>query len=258
MNYDLYPSLEAIDYHSYFKEQICYFYFHLSRKDADIPIIGLQNEFVQVLKIIKKTARVDDSYLVYLDLFYRMVGQTRDILKGKGEHLLSYMLLVGFYEVYPVLAIYVLHRFVQPITSLCVENPHGNESTPYHSCFGSWRDMKYLCEYIATTCDYGEDHPLIDEAISMMNNQLKRDFVHFTSGSKTIISFVAKWIPRENKKFHWIFNRLALDWCQRFMPYILSNAGAKDSDSYLCATSKYKSIYFSLKYSGENRVFRSK
>ena len=71
-----------------------------------------------------------------MNYLYKLIAQTRDIIKGKGEYNLSYMLLSEWLllgdeyipDIYKVLDLFV-----------DIENEH-----PY----GSWKDLKYFCHYI--------------------------------------------------------------------------------------------------------------
>ena len=221
------------DYDTYFREQIVYFYFNLTRKEDTAIILKLGGQFRQVLQLLKKQLHNNlDSGYQYLDLLYRMVAETRDIFGGKGEHDLSYCLLMNLYEVYPTLAIFLLHRFVQPIECSDCES------------FGSWRDMKYFCDFLTLYSNKNENHPLIDICIKLINNQLAKD-LHSWKFSKNAfsrdhISYVSKWIPRENKKFDWLFMKLAVHWSNEHKPYLLNTTNV---DSYLKALNKVKKSY---------------
>jgi hypothetical protein len=127
-----FPTLKTFDFHQFFQDQIVFFYFNLFKKNTSI-IGELSKKLSDVLQLLKKNIQKDPLFIEYLIIFYRMIGHTRDIYFGKGEHDISYMLLMVFYDIYPGLAIYAMHRFVQPVDCLNI---------PY----GSWRDIKYLCE----------------------------------------------------------------------------------------------------------------
>jgi hypothetical protein len=94
--------------------------------------------------------------------------------------------------------------------------------------FGCWKDIKYLCYFLRSR---SHNHPLIDVAISIMNKQLYRDFTIVSicnrkCGShdfRNILSFVAKWVPRENTKFEWIFEKSAIQWAEMVTPYFFKN-----------------------------------
>ena len=218
MNFDIddenqFPILKKVDFHQFFKEQIIFFYFNLFKKNTWINV-ELSKKLSDVLHLLKKNIQKDPGFIEYLVLFYRMIGHIRDIYFGKGEHDISYMLLMVFYDVYPILAIYAMHRFVQPNDILNI---------PY----GSWRDIKYLCDYIRKNSPKKENHELIQYCIELMNSQFKTDYetwrfsIH--ARSRNHISNVSKWIPREYKKFHWLFNMLVLDWTKTNKPFLLNN-----------------------------------
>jgi len=231
-----FPIIKKIDFHQYFKEQIVFFYFNLFKKNALI-IIELSKKLSDVLHLLKKNIQKDPVFIEYLIIFYRMIGHTRDIYFGKGEHDISYMLLMVFFDNFPVLAIYAMHRFVQPVDNLNI---------PY----GSWRDIKYLCDYIRKNSPKKENHGLIQYCIDLMNSQLKKDYeiwrFSIYSRSRNHISNVSKWIPREHKKFHWLFNMLVLDWIKKNKPFLLNNNNNNRSyneASYSKAILKAKRLY---------------
>ena len=241
-----FPELPAIDHHAHIRGQLVCLSFRLCRTCF---LDGLRSTVVQVLRDIQSRMREDFvGFSPYLDLFYRMVGQTRDIFGGKGEKSVSYVMLLGLYELYPVLAIYALHRFVLPLRKKEVEKSRdtyvgafGSWRDTYVGAFGSWRDIKYFCEYVMEAGGKGKDHPLIEIGVSILNTQLGKDVENMRHRCHwSRLSYVAKWIPRENKHFHWLFENLALDWCCRHTPYILATIG---EDSYIRAMTKYKRNY---------------
>ena len=278
-----FPCLGTIDLHTYFQEQIVYFFFNLTKKDKQIHEKGgimddLSKQLVQVLQLLKKQIHikqqnekndsglhinVGNDWVPYLELFYRMIGQTRDIFSGKGEHELSYMLILSFYEVFPTLAIYALHRFVLPLAEEYDNSFDMRRTSPELSrspsltlrfapniVYGSWRDMKYLCDYVRTHSSRGENHELIHICVHLMNTQLKKDIemwkFSIRARSREHISNVAKWIPREHKQFDWLYDRLVVHWANTYIPYVLKTATNNDgslSSSYDRAFSKCKRIY---------------
>jgi hypothetical protein len=94
------------------------------------------------------------------DLFYKMIGHTRDIIDGKGEYALSYMQIFVWNSFFPELAKYALLMFV---TSTSGDHP-----------FGSWKDIKYFCNYCKQKYMSVTD-PLMQYAFSLINAQLSED-----------------------------------------------------------------------------------
>ena len=138
----------------------------------------------------------------YLSILYRMIGHTRDIVDGKGEYTLSYMMVYTWNKFFPSLAQFALRCFV----SLDKKDVHQ---------YGSWKDLKYFCEYCKSQGDNIES-PLIKFALSLINEQIKRDFASFLSNSNDI-SLTAKWAPREKSSFGWLYEALATDYFSEFL-----------------------------------------
>ena len=138
----------------------------------------------------------------YLSILYRMVGHTRDIIDGKGEYTLTYMMIHKWFNFYPELAKFALKCLVDL----------GDKSV--HQ-YGSWKDIKYFCDYCK---EKGEstDHPLIQYAIKLTNEQLSKDFTSLMSNSSDI-SLSAKWAPREKSSFRWLYEALATDYYSQYM-----------------------------------------
>ena len=188
------------------QEKIIQFSFQVTRTDED----GLNKlSFIlrDILTFIKN--KVQSSSLPerevakgYLSILYRMIGHTRDIIDGKGEYTLSYMMIYNWYEFYPELSKFALKCLVE----LGDKNVHQ---------YGSWKDIKYFCEYCKTQGENIE-HPLIKYAIKITNEQLSKDFTDLLSNSNGI-SLVAKWIPREKSSFSWLYKELATDYYSQYM-----------------------------------------
>ena len=131
--------------------------------------------------LLKKKDKKLMSYL------YKLIAQTRDIIKGKGEYSLSFMLLGEWLllgdeyipDIYNALDLFV-----------DIENEH-----PY----GSWKDLKYFCHYMCKEKSYvTPDHDIIDYCCEKIANQL---FIDNDNNKPTLC---AKWAPREKSKFGWM------------------------------------------------------
>ena len=150
-------------------------------------------------------------------LLYRLIAHTRDITGGLGERDLTYAMICVWYRYHPVLAIKAL-RFI--VTSVGI---------------GSWADIKYICGYVTRTKDSNADK-IIDSAIGLMNFQLNADRVAWNNAlanylkikhaspntlvprpcGRDVMSFAAKWAPREKSRFGWVFERMILQWVRMF------------------------------------------
>jgi hypothetical protein len=114
LDLESFPVLENLDtyYNNYYREQICLFYFNLTRKSSPSEIQKLSTTLAELLSSIKSRIKSQGTkeYLPYLILLYKMIGETRDCFNGKGEHDLTYMMIYTWYKSYPVFAIYALHK----------------------------------------------------------------------------------------------------------------------------------------------------
>jgi hypothetical protein len=158
---------------------------------------------------------------VYLSVLYKMIGHTRDIINGKGEYNLTYMMIYTWYFHYQELSFFAINCLVELSNDL-------------HQ-YGSWKDIKYFCKFCKNK-GLSIDHPLIQYSVKLMNNKLKTDYDNFLS-NKSNISLLAKWIPREKSTFSWMYNELAT---QYFQHYIKT---AKTKSSYEKAILKCKTNY---------------
>lgn len=172
-------------------------FFNLSRKTDSLELSKTKELFSSLLTNYK-----DDGPKI--ELFFKLVLYTRDIRIGKGEQLLSYMMLFEFYKIFPDKALDLLNLFV------------------HH--YGSWRDIPYLCDYISKTY-LSKDHSFIIKAVNIMNDQLYKDM---KKSEKGYISTAAKWVPREGSKLSWLFDLLMENWTKRYCPYIFSTVKTPD------------------------------
>ena len=168
----------------------------------------------------------------YLSILYRMIGHTRDIVDGKGEYTLSYMMVYTWNKIYPSLAQFALRCFF----TLDKKDVHQ---------YGSWKDFKYFCEYCKSQGD-NINSPLIIYAIGLINEQLRKDYANMISNSSEI-SLAAKWVPREKASFGWLYESLATDY---FSQYLVT---AKNHTNIIKAILKCKTEYRKV-LSGLNRL----
>ena len=179
------------------QELIVQLNFQLVRDTNEDKVIDLENVQRDILDGLMdqleqgNISLVDFQELIVLN--YKLVAYTRDIICGKGEYTLAYMLVNVWFEYFPELAKFMLKSFV-----VFDEKKHP---------LGSWKDLKYFCNY-CVECGYKRDYPMIKYAYGLIIEQLKNDVLKTRNED---LSLVAKWIPREkSKRFGWIFNELAV------------------------------------------------
>jgi hypothetical protein len=195
------------------QEKILQFSFQLTRTNED-GIKNLEKILRHLLKTLKNILEKSESQtekkmaLGYLSILYRMIGHTRDIIDGKGECTLTYMMIYTWGQFYPELAKFALRCLVYM------------DDTNAHQ-YGSWKDIKYFCSYykneLCETYYEKSEHPLIDCAVSLINEQLKMDQsnLHICPQALTLVS---KWIPREkSNKFGWMYETLATNYFAHYI-----------------------------------------
>ena len=129
------------------EEMITQFHFQLNRT-TDTK--NLEDKYQELLKKIFTEKGVDKQQIKYqtkyIKIIYKLIGYTRDIIAGKGEYNLTYMLISGLYkfsqstncpEIYKLK---ILAMSTNALESLVRTNPNEH---PY----GSWKDLKYFCNY---------------------------------------------------------------------------------------------------------------
>jgi hypothetical protein len=205
------------------REQILQLSFQLTRTTDTYTIDSLAYKTDQILSQLSASQKYSkDEYIEYMSIMFKLIGQTRDLIEGKGEYILSYMLLSVWYKHHPKLAMFAFQCFVHSFK---------DESHPY----GSWKDVKYMIRYMEQH-QTGAD--LILYAIQLLNSQIRKDIV------SDVPSLAAKWVPREKSAFSALFGTLALD----FFPVYVNSATTTASVKRAATKSKmeYRKIISGL------------
>ena len=193
------------------QEKIVQFSFQVTRCSDETGVNNLKNVLSDILVTLKhqlQTGSLPEKQVAkgYLSILYKMIGQTRDIVNGKGEYTLAYMMIYTWYDFFPELSLFALKCLVD----LGDKKIHQ---------YGSWKDIKYFCKFCKT---HGSsiDHPLIQESILLTNQQLRKD----ENNTLSELTLAAKWVPREKSSFGWLNEALATDYYKEYM----STADTKD------------------------------
>ena len=212
-----YPELKAVSLDAYFQEELVTLYFYSVRSCPE-NLALLEKRLDHVLQMLESNF---EKYETFIDLFYKLVLYIRKT----GEHDLTYMMIWKWYHYFPCLA--------KQLVKECL----------------SWRDVVYFCHYISCRMTDKNEKALgeaiIDHCVRSINKQFISDMemwkfsIH--AGERNHISNVAKWIPRENKRFSWLYELLVLDWINRACPYLLQTTTR--SYSYEAAILKGKRLY---------------
>ena len=209
------------------RERILQLSFQLTRNTATTTannnLLSLAGIVDNILLELKRGYRarviLKEEFLEYMSIMFRLVGQTRDIIDGKGEYKLSYMLLSVWQRHYSSLASFAFRLFVL-----------GDGQRVIHP-YGSWKDVKYMIQYMEEDNTVCNPESLIACAVNLINTQIRQDVVAATP------SLAAKWVPREKSHFFKLFTRLALEYFPEY------SATAYTETSINKATTKAKMDY---------------
>jgi hypothetical protein len=174
-------------------------------RTKDIHYLANQTEMLLYdLQIRHSSGKIlKEEFVEYMVLLYKMIGHTRDIIDGKGEYALSYMLLYSWHKFYPGLAKFALKQFV-----ILDDN---SELHPY----GSWKDIKYMYKYMGKYPSLDNknnlDYDLTLYGIQLINEQIRADI------NSENPSLAAKWVPREKSQFSELFTGMATDYFSHYL-----------------------------------------
>ena len=204
-------------------ELITQFNFQLTRTSN---IIGVEKKYQELLKKIfnmrDKTINPTATMMVvfsteYIKIIYKLIGYTRDIISGKGEYNLAYMLISGLYKFSQSTDCPDGDKLkIRSMATTAIESLVRTEINEHP--YGSWKDMKYFCNY-HIPLEYRNEaklkelnDPLFNKVIELICGQLQCD------ENSPVKTLCARWIPREkSNKFGWITPILATKyystWC---------------------------------------------
>jgi len=210
------------------REKIVQLNFQLTRTENVKPLEKILTELLTTLSHQVKTGSLPEKEVArgYLSVLYKMIGHTRDIIDGKGEYHLTYMMIFVWFQFYPKLAEFAVKCMVDL----------GDKSI--HQ-YGSWKDIKYLCDYCYNESDKNINHPLIQYALQITNEQISKDYASLISNNNDI-SLAAKWIPREKSHFGWLYESFATQFFGHIM--LTANTEARRQKAVLKCKTEYRKI----------------
>ena len=228
------------------RERIAQLSFQLTRT-KDISYLARQtDELLLDLQSRNASGKIlKEEYVEYMSILYKMIGHTRDIIDGKGEYTLSFMLLNSWSKVVDdELAMFALKQFVIFNGNNDCNNDDNSNNSNLHP-YGSWKDIKYLYKFFQDNSNLASNSSenLVSYGIELMNEQLRQDFELTSSGKP---SLAAKWAPREKSQFSDLFTRMATE----YFPYYLETSKTEVARNK--AISKAKMDYRKI-ISGLNR-----
>lgn len=221
-----------------YQEKLSQFFFQLVRtKDTT----ELERQLNAMLKKFSNTKEPEYkmSNLYLMTTLYKLIGQTRDIVAGKGEYNLTYMQIFTWYNYYPELAKFAFKKCV--MFGGATDSDEIQHSSFSEHPYGSWKDVKYFCDYVYRRT-HDETHELIQYASALLVNQIKYDYKNYclnlsgSSEDEIHVSLAAKWCPREKSKFKWLYSKLARMCFSQYFTTITDT----DTPEYHAATRKAK------------------
>ena len=130
------------------QERILQFQFQLVRTKDDSKLASVATETREILNYIMPAIRSNDpdmseeeraSYISMGVIMFKLLAHTRDIISGKGEYMLFYVMLLEWAKVDMLFFDFV-------IKSLVYDSTGGGTKTDEYSCRSAWfcYDLSYL------------------------------------------------------------------------------------------------------------------
>ena len=194
----------------------------------------VREQYRELLKLLyaeKENNKTKCRAKWHIAMLCRLLAHARDISGGCGERELSYMQLFELARVDAACANCALKAIV-------LSQSHANANALHP--IGSWKDIKGLVAYMRRTMNMRDERDmsayleLTKYAAKLVNERLAKDVLAFykdadendnvdngaNNDDDNEVSFVSKWIPRENKskKYGNFYERLACDYYKDWLP----------------------------------------
>lgn len=159
-----------------------------------------------------------------LTLLFRLTMHVRDIEAGKGEYSLAYMMVWIWSKTQDP-------EFAKILVRSFIVNDDGEHP------MGSWKDIKYMCKYIAQK--ENKNHWLINYMCHRSVLVIKGEYEMLQSDTNFKPSLAGRWMPREKQKqYKWIHKIMAEYAFPEFV--VKPPNGWKDGKQYKSAIIKQK------------------
>jgi hypothetical protein len=188
-------------------------------------------ELLNLLYREKENSQTKHRANWHIAMLHRLLAYTRDICDGCGEREIAYMQLFELARLDADAASHALETIV------LWQSDKLKKTKP----MGSWKDVKGLVAYMRRTMNMRDERDMVayleltKYAVKMVNERLAKDVLAFYNDQddgqdqdddqdddqdQDEVSFVSKWIPRENKskKYGNFYERLACDYYKEWLP----------------------------------------
>lgn len=204
-----------------------------NKTDVYINYSKVREQYRELLKLLYAETKNNETKhraKWHIVMLYRLLAFTRDISDGCGERELAYMQLFELARMDAGAACEALKIIVTLKKPMVTSND--KTTTP----IGSWKDIKGLVAYMRRSMNMRDDQDmaayleLTKFAVNLVNARIAKDVLAFYKDDDEIVgndkddneevSFVSKWIPRENKskKYGNFYERLACDYYKDWLP----------------------------------------
>jgi len=206
---------------NYLKDKMLYVYYKGIRSSEESNAACFSKVYEELLSSL-------DAHENLLKMLYKLIAQTRDICYGKGERDITYMMIYKWWKYYPKLALIALYSMMFP-GEQCLKDYEFKtyidltaEYVPHQNSYGCFKDVKYFCNYVKKQAGKHAKNTLCVYAITLLNQRIYDDYKEYLKNG-TMPSLACKWVPRENSKYDWIFEKMAIQWIRATEPVILSS-----------------------------------
>jgi len=253
--------LDTLSSADYFKNKLVDIYYRFITPKGEHDILKFSETYEELLGSIVDSLSCSgfEQNKLVLKMLYKLIAQTRDICYGKGERDITYMMIYGWWKYYPNMGLLALYSMMFSENNIETGYRTGfklaidtsNVYVPHQNSYGCFKDVKYFCNYVRKYGDKriaNENTVLCKYAMIMLNQRVYDDYIEYCKNG-TLPSLACKWVPRENSKYDWIFEQMAIQWAYATNPYILSSVNLEQYDDmnvsfkYVKAVVKCKMIY---------------
>jgi len=202
------------------KELIVQYFYQIAENGSN-NIEKLKETYISLISASLNLPKIHPEKNIYLNSLYKLIAQTRDIVAGKGLYNITYMMISCWGKLglinknYEELGLELAEDAIENIII-------GSNKHP----LGSWKDIKYFCNYWKEEIGIKnspslKDYDIINKdriflkIINLVTKQLQKDI---SSVNNCNPSLLAKWLPREtSKKFGWITPILAKNYYSHYL-----------------------------------------
>ena len=222
------------------REKITQIYFQLVRTENTDAIA---KQYRDVLLAVFTSPGFSEGNLEVhenAELLYKMIAQTRDIVSGKGEYALAYVLigelamLASDYNPGYVAIDTLVKNMVKHVLRSLINLE--NQDHP----LGSWKDIKYFLNYWCkrhgwdTSADIStiQQDWVVDFIVNLSVSYLRQERERYDNGEKQM-TLVARWLPSESSnKFGWQTKLFAMAYYSEWMESALNWHLKRDSNDF--------------------------